>query len=216
MKTNILRNTKITSVYLFYIENYTKTKLKATIRFLDTKECYLATEIPLDLNFKKPKSKQPAEIIAYTEDGVYKAKVKIMDCNISCNELLYITELPSKWDYSQLRQSSRKEVRGDLNITFNDGYEINAQTYDISLGGISFYAEEPIKELYTKINGVLTLELPSNSYADINSLNIKTETRFSRIHRNKDDENDKRYVYKFIGISDEDLKRLKDYIIRLY
>lgn len=213
MRNNILRNSDVVSVYLFYEEKDCKTKLKAAIRFLDTKECYLATEMPMQ--FVKPKRKQPAEVIAYTEDGVYRSSVKIVDCNVTGHELLFTTELPSQWNYTQLRRSSRKQISADFTIAFNDGYQIKATTYDISLDGISFYADEPIKDLYTKITGILTMNLPSNSYVDVGGLNIKTEAKFLRMSKNKEKLEDKRYVFKMIGLSEESSRQLKNYLLRL-
>ena len=213
MQRNILRSSDVTSIYLIYSENYSRKRLSTRISFLDTKECYLASDIP-NL-FKKPKKNQEAEIVAYTEDGVYKANVKIKDCVMSGNEILYITQLPSTWNYLQLRQSSRKKVEADFCIDFNDGYKINSQIYDISLGGISFYASEPILDVYTKVSGVISFELPSNSYVDIASLPIKVETRFSRWHKNRNNINDQRYVYKFLNMPPELQSDLKKYLIRL-
>ena len=213
MQTNILKSSDVTSIYLIYTENYSRKKYSARIRFLDTKECYLSTDVPA--NFTKPKKKQDAEIVAYTEDGVYRAQVKIMETTYNGMELMFITELPSNWKYTQLRQSTRKKVKGDVKITFNDGYSITAETYDISLGGASFYMETEIPDLYKKISGIITVDLPSNSYANINSTVIKTEAKFLRMHSNKNNTGDSRYVFKFLGLSDSNYMQLKNYLIRL-
>lgn len=213
MQTNILKSSDVTSIYLIYTENYVRKKYSARVRFLDTKECYLSTEIPA--NFTKPKKKQDAEVVAYTEDGVYKAQVKIMDTTYSGQELMYITELPAQWKYTQLRQSTRKKVSAPFKMTFNDGYSLEAEIYDISLGGISFYLDSDISDLYKKLNGIIKIELPSNSYANINTTIIKTEVRFLRMHTNKNNPNDSRFVYKFLGLTDNNYMDLKNYLIRL-
>lgn len=213
MQTNILKSSDVNSIFLVYTEKYSRKKFQATLRFLDTKECYLSTAVPI--GFEKPKRKQDAEIVAYTEDGVYKTSVKIMDTSYNNQEVMFITQLPSEWKYTQMRQSTRKKVKAPLKISFNDNFTINAETYDISLGGASFYTESEIPELYKKIPGIIKIELPSNSYVDISSTNIFAETKFLRMHNNKKKPDDKRYVYSFINLDDAQYLSLKNYIIRL-
>lgn len=214
MEKNILRANDVTSIYLCYIEDFQKRKLSVKIRFLDTKECYLATD-DIPVNYNKPKRKLPAQIVAYTEDGIYRADVKIIDANISGTGVMYITERPSKWEYKQLRSGTRKKVEIPFCIKFSDGYEINAKTYDIAIGGLSFYPEQPIPDLYQKFSGTLSMEIPDNSNMNINSININVETKFVREHKDKNNPLDKRLVFKFIGLNQQDTISLKTYLINL-
>ncbi len=212
MQQNILRESNVTKIYLIYVDNGARKRMPVKLRFMDNKECYFATPTPKD--FKKPKRKSPAELKVYTTDGVYQAQVTLIDSNMSLNEIMYEVSIPSRWDFTQLRSSSRKEVELPVKISFNDGFLIEAKTHDLSLGGISFISDKPFSSIYKKISGILTLELPKNTLINFSDGQLSVETKFVR-ETPFGNFGETLYSFKFIGVKLEDEEILKNFLLRL-
>ena len=214
MNTNILKNSNLSSIYLIYSDGAYKRRFKVTLRYVDTSECYLVASV---LNsFTKPKRNTSAQLIAYTTDGVYNTDVKIVDTNVSIQqEIVFTVNLPKTWNYVQLRRSSRKEYALPFEIKFNDGYVIQGNTKDISLGGISFITDKPISEIYKKVNGVLSFNLPEQSKFIPLSSEIVTDVKYLRMPALDDVEDKYCYVYKFLTIQNDSLDALKYFLINI-
>ncbi len=212
MQHNILRDSNVTKIYLMYVDAGARKKIQVKLRFMDTKECYFATSTPR--GFVKPKRKIPAELNVYTTDGVYKTKVTLLDSNMSLNEVMYEVSIPNKWDFVQLRSSSRKEVELPIEITFNDGFKITTNTHDISLGGISFVSKNSFNSIYKKISGILTLKLPQNTLINFPDGTMTTEAQFVR-ESEPNDFGEIIYSFKFCSVKPEDEEILKNYLLRL-
>ncbi len=212
MQHNILRDSNVTKIYLMYVDAGTRKKVQVKLRFMDAKECYFATPTPR--GFVKPKRKIPAELNVYTTDGVYKTKVTLLDSNMSLNEVMYEVSIPNKWDFVQLRSSSRKEVELPIEITFNDGFKITTTTRDISLGGISFVSKEPFNSIYKKISCILTLTLPQKVLINFADGKMTTEAKFVR-ESEPNDFGEVLYSFKFCSIKPDDEEVLKNYLLRL-
>lgn len=214
MQQNILKDSNITKIYLIYVENGSRKRISVSLRFMDNKECYFASSTIV--NFQKPKKKIDAELNVYTSDGVYKTKVKLLDSNVSLRDIMFEVSVPKTWDYMQLRKSSRKIVELPLVIQFNDGYTLEAKSYDLSLGGISFFSKEEINSIYKKISGILSFELPKNTIINFPDGKLTTEAKFVR--EVKDIEfhfDEKLYIFKFLSVSPEDSEILKNFLIKL-
>lgn len=215
MQQNILRSSNITKIYLIYVnpQNARKREM-VTLRFMDKKECYFVGKyIP---NFVKPKKKTPAEIQVFTPDGVYKTNINIFDSNVSLDEVLYIVSIPQKWDFIQLRKSTRKEVALPFSIKFNDGFEINGNTYDLATGGISFWTKERLSSIYQKISCILTLKLPDNTIINFAEGQLTTEAKFVREKEDLDyHPGEKLYIFRFVTLSLDDEMVLKNFLIKL-
>lgn len=212
MQHNILRDSSVTKIYLIYTDAGAKKRVQVKLRFMDAKECYFATPTPR--GFSKPKRKISAELNVYTTDGVYKSNVTLLDSNMSLNEVMYEVSIPSKWDFIQLRLSSRKEVELPIKIAFNDGFMIDTTTHDISLGGISFISKNSINSIYKKISGILTLELPKNVLINFADGKMTTETKFVR-EAEANDFGEILYSFKFCSLKPDDEEVLKNYLLRL-
>ena len=212
MQHNILRDSNVTKIYLMYVDAGARKKIQVKLRFMDTKECYFATPTPR--GFVKPKRKIPAELNVYTTDGVYKTKVTLLDSNMSLNEVMYEVSIPNKWDFVQLRSSSRKEVELPIEITFNDGFKITTNTLDLSLGGISFVSKNSFNSIYKKISGILTLKLPQNTLINFPDGTMTTEAKFVR-ESEPNDFGEIIYSFKFCSVKPEDDEILKNYLLRL-
>lgn len=82
-----------------------------------------------------------------TSDGLYKTRVEIKDV-YEDDEYFYVTiNNPATLDYQQNREYYRILAEYDCvyNVETDDGIEsFNAQTYDISAGGVSIITEENI------------------------------------------------------------------------
>ena len=212
MQHNILRDSNVTKIYLIYVDGGARKKIQVKLRFMDSKESYFAAPTPR--GFVKPKRKIPAELNVYTTDGVYKTKVTLLDSNMSLNEVMYEVSIPNKWDFVQLRSSSRKEVELPLKITFNDGFAIETKTHDLSLGGISFVSKESFNSIYKKISGILTLALPNNVLINFPDGKMTTEAKYVR-ETEPNDFGEVLYSFKFCSIKPEDEDVLKNYLLRL-
>ena len=212
MQHNILRDSNVTKIYLMYIDGGARKKIQVKLRFMDSKEGYFAAPTPR--GFVKPKRKIPAELNVYTTDGVYRTKVTLLDSNMSLNEVMYEVSIPNKWDFVQLRSSSRKEVELPLKITFNDGFTIETKTHDLSLGGISFVSKESFNSIYKKISGILTFALPNNVLINFPDGKMTTEAKYVR-ESEPNDFGEVLYSFKFCSIKPEDEDVLKNYLLRL-
>jgi len=214
MQQNILRDSNITKIYLVYADNGSRKRESVKLRFMDSKECFFATPVPV--NFQKPKKKTPAEIYVYTTDGVYKTQTSILESNLSMNEVIYEVTIPRNWDFIQVRSSTRKLVELPFTIKFNDGFEIKAATYDLSLGGVSFYLKESVSSIYKKISGIITLEFPSGMLISFPDNKLVTEVKFVREKNNVNEHGgDDLFVYKFLKITPDEEEVLKNYLIKL-
>ena len=121
MQEKLLKDKEHTKIYLVYTDG-TKQKLEATYRYMDTKHFYLAALTPS--HFNKPSRNCSAETIAYRPEGVYRTSVKIMDVHFSINELVFLVTIPARWDFKQLRASSRKNVNLNFSLNFDDDFKI--------------------------------------------------------------------------------------------
>lgn len=214
MQHNILRDSNVTKIYLIYVHNGARKKETVSLRFMDNKECYFAAPTPV--KFDKPKKKIPAELNVFTTDGVYKTKVTLIDTNMSLREVLYEVSIPKVWDFIQLRSSSRKLVELPVSIKFNDGFTINATTYDLSLGGISYYTKDSVSSIYKKLSGILTLELPKDTLINFPDGKMTVETKFVREKSGEEEHfGEQLIIFKFIGITPDDEMVLKNFLIKL-
>ena len=215
MQTNILRDSNVTKIFLIYVNNGSRKREAVKLRFMDNRTCLFAATMPV--NFVKPKRKTPADIYVYTPDGVYRAKVSILGANLSFNDLLYEVSIPKRWEFIQLRTSSRKQAQLPLTVKYNDGFTIHATSYDLSMGGISYISTQELSSIYKKITGILTVEFPSNSVINFPDGKLTVETKFVREKDVADSyhENEHLNVFRFIGLSSEDEMILKQYLIKL-
>lgn len=215
MQHNILRDTEVTKIYLVYLDsNSVKRKESVKLRFMDNNECYFAGVMPV--NFVKPKKKTSAELIVYTEDGVYKSNVVIKESNLSLRDIIYTVSIPQKWDFIQCRNSSRKKVQLPLVIKFNDDFIITAQTEDLSLGGISFFSNQNVSSIYKKISGILTLEFPQDLIINFPDSRLVVETKFVREKLNVENHyGEVLYVYKFLSLNSDEQMILKNFLMKL-
>ncbi len=215
MQHNILRDTEVTKIYLVYLDsNSVKRKESVKLRFMDNKECYFAGVMPV--NFVKPKKKTSAELIVYTEDGVYKSNVVIKESNLSLRDIIYTVSIPQKWDFIQYRNSSRKKVQLPLVIKFKDDFIITAQTEDLSLGGISFFSNQNVSSIYKKISGILTLEFPQDLIINFPDSRLVVETKFVREKLNVENHyGEVLYVYKFLSLNSDEQMILKNFLMKL-
>ncbi len=214
MQQNILQDSNITKIYLIYIINGSKKRENVKLRFMDNRECYFAA--PVSSNFNKPKKKTPAELHVFTTDGVYKTNVSLIDSNVSMREVMYEVSLPKSWNFIQLRNSTRKQVELPVNIKFNDGFEINATSYDLSLSGVSFFYKPPITSIYKKITGILTLKLPDDTLFNFPHGAMTVETKLVREKEDVEGHfGETFYIYRFMNVSYDDEDILKTFLIRL-
>lgn len=213
MRENILRETTITKIFLNYItDNGAKKKDLVSLKFMDSRECYFSAAVPA--NIQKPKRRSQAEIVVYTSDGVYKTTVTVNDANFSLSEIIYQTTVPQKWDFVQLRSSSRKHIFLKGNLKFNDGFEINFDTYDLAIGGLAFLSDDRVSSIYQRFTCILTLEFPSHLIMNFPDKKLITEAKIVREKENVEGEFGKiLYGVKFIKLTSDESLILKNYLL---
>lgn len=212
MQKNILRDSEINKIYLVYTNaNGLKKKENVTLRYMGDKECYFASNLPV--NFVKPKNRSMVDIIVYTVDGVFKSTVKILDSNMHLNEILFQCEYPKVWTFSQLRNGSRKTIALQGVLKFNDGESLMFSTTDISIGGFSFLSKIKIPSIYTKFSCICELEFPKELLVNFPDRTLITEVKFVR---NQDDNLDETfYALKFAKLSNDETRIIKNFILGL-
>lgn len=212
MQQNILKNSSITKIYLTYTCDEQKRKEVVSLRFMDKKVCYFASPTPA--KFNKPKKKTPAELSIYTTEGVYRAKVTIIDCNMALRDVMFEVTVPLQYDYVQLRASSRKIITMPVTIKWNDDYSISAMTHDIALGGISLHYVGQISSIYKKLPAVLELEFPENDMITFPERKLVVNTKFVREATCPEYyEEGQLYIFKFVNMPNNDETVLKNFLI---
>ncbi|MCM1004092.1 MAG: PilZ domain-containing protein [Candidatus Gastranaerophilales bacterium] len=215
MQNNILRDSNITKIFLIYTQpNGLKKKVNVKLRYMGDKECYFAGAVTP--NFMKPKRKSPVEIFVYTTDGVYKATVKILDTNLNLNEIMYQVEIPKTWNFTQLRQGSRKNVVLPGSLKFNDGFEISFETFDLSVGGFSFLTEEKISSIHQRFSAIGTIEFPAELLINYPDRKLIAEVKFVRNKEDIEGEFGKTFfAMKFVQLTQDEQMILKNYLLSL-
>ena len=202
-------------VYLFYMVKGVRKRFQVALRYMDKKECFFSHGF--NINFEEPKDKIPATIIAYTKEGVYSANVKLLTTSISTREILYNLTMPSKWDFKQLRGSTRKECNLPLIIRYDDGMEITSVTRDISLGGVSFIQDEEIPSIYESKICELELELPDDLAVNFPGNKLVTPAKYTRKKSRKNEYGSEYTIvaYKFLGLNSQEKIIMKNFLINI-
>ncbi len=215
MQSNILRNSNVAKIYLFYIEkNGLKKKVSVKLRYMGAKDCYFAGEIIP--NFVKQKRKSPVEIFVYTTDGIYKTSSKILDTTVNLNEIMYQVEIPKKWDFKQLRNGSRKPVTLPGSIKIDEEQIINFETFDLSVGDFSFVTETPISTMAQRFPVLTTIEFPSNLLINFPDRKLVKEAKFVRNAEVFEGEFTHHfYALKFLDLTPDEEMILKNYLLKL-
>ncbi len=214
MHENILRDSLVTKIFISYTEGSKKQVMRLKLRFMDNKQAYFSAVTPE--NYEKPNKKLPAEIKIYTVDGVYKTDVTINDASVTYSEIFFEVSLPKVYEFIQHRSSSRNRTELPVNIKYNDGFEINATTYDLAIGGLAFYSKEQFSSIYKKLPAILTLTLPTTIWTKAEEPKIVVETVFVRERQEDSDEEhfgEHLFSYKFVNLPKEAEKTLKNFLI---
>lgn len=214
MNENILRDSLVTKIFISYSEGGKKQVLRLKLKFMDDRQAYFSASTPE--NYEKPKRKTPAEIKVYTVDGIYRTDVMINDTSATLNEIFLEVSLPKIYEFIQHRSSSRNRTELSMNIKYNDGFEINAITYDLALGGVAFYSREQYSSIYKKLPAILTLSLPTTIWTKAEDPKIVAEAVFVRETLEQNDEEyfgQYLYSYKFINLPKETENKLKQFLI---
>lgn len=215
MQHNILKDSGVVKIVIVYMVAGVRKRLQVKMRFMDKKECYFSAP---NNSFIKPKNKTNVEIACYTPDGVYRSNVTLLDTVLSMQEVLFSVSIPYIWKLSQMRMSSRKKVELPVTIHYNDGFEISATSHDVSLGGVSFYTNQPIPSIYKQLTAALTLRLPKGTIIDFSNGKMVCEAKYQR---EKDSDvlgfmdSSTMYVYKFLTMANDDIVVLKNFLINL-
>lgn len=215
MRYNILRDPLVNNIFISYKEHEIKRVIEVRFRFMDTKQAYFSA--PREKALMKPKKKTNAVIKVYSIDGVYKTNVSINDSQYSLDDILFEVSLPKLWEFDNLRSSARNRVSLEANIKYNDGFEINTNTYDLALGGIAFYSKEKFPDIYQKFPAILTLKFPKEMWLQNPDGKLVVETNFVRMRQEDVDEKhfgEYLYCFKFVDMQKDDEDLLRGFLIQ--
>lgn len=218
MQENILRNSNVTKLYIEFPDgkNYKRKELVA-VKYIDNKSCYFSGPTPTS-QFTKPKWRTKANIIVYTPDGVYKTTVIIRDVDFSLNGVLYQLDLPKNWEFKQLRAGSRKKVKLPLTIKFNDGLTIETETFDLSIGGFSFFGEHNFSTLHTRFAANCKIIFPNDLIMNFPDKTLEKDCLYVRKKVITDDferMNQNLYCFKFLKLTPDETMILKNFLLKL-
>ena len=205
MAQNILRKDNEAKILLTYTLNGRRVRQEVTLRYSDDNESYFAMLMPI--NFIKPKNKTDIEITYRSSVGVLFAVTKLIDCNMSLNEIIFTVKTPKTWEDRESRRSKRKGTGFPVTIKIND-YEFDTESYDFSTGGVSVVATCDLTDSQKSPIADITLKFNEDSPLTI-------QGKFLREKDVYDEENIHLYVYKFINISNYTNLIMKNYLLSI-
>lgn len=206
MKENVLASRDIVKIYLCFKDGKKRLRREQVkLRVYDSKYCYLDGSFIFD--FAKPGWFAKAEIIVYTENGTYSATERIKGIDFSLEKIMYIIALPKVWNYTQLRNSERKEISIPGVITFGDGTPLETEIISLAQGGFSIILKEDFTSLHMKIPCDISFALNKNT--------LKMKAKYVRTQFILDDyelAGYKKYSFKFINMLPEQRALLNSYL----
>ena len=216
MERNILNESDITKIYLAFVDgNGLNRKEPVKLRYIEKKNIFFVGQTLS--NFKKPRWRTKASIIAYTPEGVYTASVIIRDTSFSMSEIMYNLDTPKTWEFKQLRAGSRKKINLPVKITFSDGLEIEAETLDLSIGGFSIVSNTRLSTIHRRFNHQCTIQFSKDDYIYFPNRTLNANIKFAREKVVRDEyelEGYSLYGFKFINLSPNVIMNLKGYLIK--
>lgn len=217
MQQNILKTSNVTKIFLCYDDGKGyKRKEQVKVRYMDGKHCYFAGSlIP---NFNKPRWRAKANIVVYTPDGIYSTTVIIRDTQFSLNDILYKVDSPKTWKFTQLRSGSRKQVALPLKLKFNDGLEIETETYDLAVGGFSFVGNHELTTVQTRFACNCKIQFPKDTIINFPDGLLETDAKYVRqklFNEGYGFEDKKLLCFKFMNLNPNDLMILKNYLMKI-
>ena len=215
MQQNVLYTSNVSKIFLVYVDGKKfRRKEEVKIHYIDNKNCYFAGQTLI--NFTKPKWRTKTDIIVYTPDGVYSAQVIIRDTEISLNNIFYKVDIPKSWKFTQLRSGSRKKVKLPVKIKFNDGLEIEDETFDLSVGGFSIISNQNLSTVNTRFNCDCQIKFPENMTKNFPNGLLETSAKYVRSKTITDSyemEGHKLLCFRFINLSSECTMLLKHFLL---
>ena len=113
---------------------------------------------------------------------------------------------------------SRKQVTLPVKLIFNDGLEIDAQTYDLSVGGFSFEGAHEFSTVQTRFACTCKIQFPADGVINFPDGLLQTDAKFVRQKIKKTGyniEEDKLLCFKFINLSPDEKMILKNFLMKI-
>lgn len=217
MLQNVLKYNDIKKICLNYVDGKkNEIKTEVFIKLLEDKACYFMGKTIA--NFSKPRWRAKVEIVVYTAEGLYSGIATIKETTFSLNNITYKTDLPKKWEFKQLRTSYRQIVKLPVNIVFEDGQNIESNTYDISSRGFSVISEESLSTMQTKFPCVCKIKFPKDYIENSEEEIFEQEALYTRQQTIKDNYeliNKKKLCFKFVNLNPTNQILLKNLLSRI-
>ena len=205
MAGNILRRGNDAKILLTYYLNGRRVRQDVTIRYSDDDESYFA--MPMPVNFVKPKNKSDIEITYRSSVGVLFAATKLVDCNMSLQEIIFTVKTPKIWEDRESRRSKRKETKFPVTIKINDA-EYKTESYDFATGGVSVVANMDLSDSQKQLFADVTLEFNKGEPITVQGKFVREKDVYA-------EENIHLYVYKFLNVSNFTNLIIKNYLLSI-
>ena len=204
VQQDLLTKAEVQEIFLIFIDRKGGQKRTAVkFKFADKSSVYLSLELTPD--FIKPKKGIPAELQVFAPSGIYRASVILKDTETTSREVFYVISQPKEYRVEQRRKSARIVCEAPFSIKY-DEFEIKALSYDLSLGGVAFYYNEGIPDIYKRFPVELTLYLPEDEMNGIYDSPISCQARFVR-------GKEKFFAYEFLNLNSECRLILKNWLL---
>ena len=201
MRNNLLKSINIIKAVISYNVKDDIVKKNVRLKYVDDTECYFIADFLA--GYQKPTKKLQANLTIYTADGIYKTKLMINNVDVSLKEIFFTCDVPRDWEFIQMRRGGRKALSIPFKIEYNDGYVIEAKTFDLAPGGFAFITEENIGPIYRKVPANVTMQFEQGLSADLPDGKFTSSVVFVREIDAVTVENpkEKRYAYRFANLS---------------
>lgn len=217
MQQNILRSSEVSKIYLIYTDGKKNQRKEiVSLRYSDKKHCYFIGDIPF--NFAKPGFFAKADIVVYTSDGVYQANVKMGNVSYTLNEIVYELAVPKVWNYTQMRDGTRKRLELPINVKFCDETVLEGFVYNISASGFSVASKTPLTLVQKKFPAICEIMLPLEEFSNIPEGKLTANCKFARENALIDDYEFMEHNligFKFLNLDKTYVNAIKNAIMKI-
>lgn len=213
MQADILKKSNILKILFIYTDGKKiERKEKVTIKLLDKKSCYF--EGLTIANYSKPRWRARVKLMVYTTEGIYYTEEIIRDVTFTFQNLIYKIDLPKEWKYKQLRASSRQNIELPVKIIFNDDFELETSTYDISIGGFSFKTNEDLTSVQKSFQAECFIDFTKTDFSEFPENKFSSPLKYVRtkiLETGFMDDFKYCHVFKFYNISPQNKLIYRNY-----
>lgn len=209
MFNDFFNNNEIIKISLKYTINNNLKKIFVDLFFEDSKLLYFTPSNGSVSLSDKISKKINAELVVYTQNGLFVANVVIKESNYSIDSgYQYIIVPPKKFDFIQLRLSNRENFVVPIKLMLEDEIIVDTVSLDFSTNGVAFLINNPLAPVYKKF--------PCNMQINLFDLTLDLTVKYVREMRDLESFGDNILcAFKFLNLTCENKKILIEKIQNL-